>query len=67
MSAQIVRVMSLRQDDSEWECGKMAQRLREGATMILVAGTVLVALGHNVASALTLSDLSEATACLFRY
>ena len=45
----------------------MAQRLREGATMILVAGTVLVALGHNVASAPTLSDLSEATACLFRY
>ncbi|MFT8368436.1 MAG: hypothetical protein ABF646_06765 [Acetobacter papayae] len=45
----------------------MTQRLRDSATMILVAGTVLVALIHNVASALTLSDLSEATACLFRY
>ncbi|MBO1329179.1 hypothetical protein OQ496_12360 [Acetobacter suratthaniensis] len=45
----------------------MTQRLRDGATMILVAGTVLVALSHNVASSLSLSDLSEATACLFRY
>lgn len=45
----------------------MTQRLRDAATMILVAGTALIALSYNVTSSLSLSDLSEATACLFRY
>lgn len=44
----------------------MTQRLRDNATMLLVAGAALVAFGHGMTS-LSLSDLSDATACLFRY